>query len=160
MTEQCWRQKWSSVQDSFDEHLSAGNTEMAWALLSLVAEHCLGGGENSSQGRHNVCAPVVETQLTSCKAPSLQSIVERRLRRLAQRVSEFALQPHNLNLSDNIHHNIRDLAKTVPELSNSDYGCESAVSKNSTPRISRQHWLPLLALPIERYHRRRSSQTC
>ena len=123
---------------------------MAWALLSLAAEHCLGGDENSSQGRHNVGAPVVETQLTSCKASSLQSIVERRLRRLARRVSEFALQPYNLKLSDNsitIFVTLQKRYLNFLTLTDVDYGYESAVSKFYTSQISRQHRLPLLALP-------------
>ena len=87
MDAESWHRVWSSVCSEFDGKLAAEDTDAAWALLSDAAEDALGsdpGGLRRSQPAGSVHLTAIST-----KAPTHQSIKERRLRRLAGRVREF-----------------------------------------------------------------------
>ena len=85
-----WIRQWDGVQPSFCGALTDGNVDLAWRLLSNCVEVLLGTtgktGRADRQGPQQIASP------PSTKAPSFQTLRERRLRRSARRVNEFQTQ--------------------------------------------------------------------
>ena len=83
---QDWQRVWQEHSLAFHEALGAGDIDGAWCLLSDAAEMAI-GCEPRGIKRSQAAIPRPLTA-TSTKAPTHQSIRERRLRRLVRRVRE------------------------------------------------------------------------
>lgn len=86
-----WQLAWQEVNGDFVTALSTGNVDSAWSILSDCAESLLlvrgKPGRATRQGPQQIASP------PSTKAPSLQNLHERKLRRFARRVSEYQKAP-------------------------------------------------------------------
>ena len=91
VAEASWLSAWEEVCDDFGNALSTGNVDSAWTLLSNCAESLLLArgktGRAMRQGPQQIASP------PSSKAPSLQTVKERKLRRFARRVVEYQKAP-------------------------------------------------------------------
>lgn len=73
--------------------------------MSFTAEQCLGAKENADNRRHLLTEPQKVPQPAGLKHPSNQTVLERRLRRLARRAEQFCIQPDNKPLHANLKRN-------------------------------------------------------
>ena len=109
-----WETSWTPLSERFAETLAAGEIDEAWHLLSGAAEQTL-AQETLKQycARSAVAGPRLEA-MHSGKAPSFQSLRERRLRRLARRTAELAKQPDDRCLAKRILTARRDFEEVWP----------------------------------------------
>ena len=100
VTTQLWHDVWNQHEASFRECLQRGAIDEAWALLSGTAENAM---KASGSGRRRADPPCPQRSLPqSTKAPTLQSLKERRYRRLARRIAELMLRDHARSHSENL----------------------------------------------------------
>lgn len=89
--EKSWQNAWEEVSSNFENALRAGSMDSAWATLSDCAESLLlvrgKPGRATRPGPQQIASP------PSTKAPSLQNLKERKLRRFARRVVEYQKSP-------------------------------------------------------------------
>ena len=92
-----WNDVWSSRGQTFHDALGRGEVDEAWSVLSAAAEDVMHAG---GKARRRAEAPVPVRGLPpSTKAPTVQTLLERRLRRLMRRVAEAMLRDH-----DSVHY--------------------------------------------------------
>ena len=131
VTEDSWQSAWEEVCDNFGDASSTGNVDFAWTILSNCAESLLLArgkpGRAMRQGPQQIASP------PSSKAPSLQTVKERKLRRFARRVVEYQKNPlpqlekKLVRDGPHLHHSLAlfslddpRLVGTVLELANSE----------------------------------------
>ncbi|CAE7451987.1 unnamed protein product [Symbiodinium natans] len=101
-------------QDRFDQALCAKDVQHAWDILSDAAESVL----QPCQGRKRSKIPrPTQPAKAPVKQDALQSVLERRLRRLHRRLLEFLKGSGPWSLLCNIRNDLRNLCHRCPELS-------------------------------------------
>ena len=114
--------------ESFAKHLSDQDVEQAWRVLSSAAESAL--QPKQGPARHWVGQPVQTGHQTE-KAEVLQSVRERRLRRLHRRLEENLRQPTQA-LSTKIWRTWQEVRDWYPELSGLSFSERSDLSSVAT----------------------------
>ena len=131
VAEDSWQSAWEEVCDNFGDASSTGNVDFAWTILSNCAQSLLLArgkpGRAMRQGPQQIASP------PSSKAPSLQTVKERKLRRFARRVVEYQKNPlpqlekKLVRDGPHLHHSLAlfslddpRLVGTVLELANSE----------------------------------------
>ena len=118
-----WNVAWAESQQDFTDALAVGNVDQAWVVLSNCAESLLlaqGKPSRASRdGPHKMASP------PSTKAPTLQSLEERKLRRFARRVVEYQKAP-SLQLQTKLLRDAPLLHSSLTAFSLSDGGLAPA----------------------------------
>lgn len=126
VSDESWNSWWESSKEAFNSCLQLNDANGAWAILSFAAEQCLGASEHASKPRHACLKPQPKHSQFGAKHPSFQSLLERRLRRLARRAGEALVQPWNEPLQANLRRNVSQLTDQCPDLLNIDWTSASA----------------------------------
>ena len=120
-----WSSAWPAFRAQFDTALDSRNVDAAWAAISACLAQVVCDSvpavapEQATAPRVNPCQP-------HRKAPTYQSLLERRLRRLARRAAEFARNGGDQGLFVAISRDVKDLSPTFPELASNAWGCPEA----------------------------------
>ena len=143
-----WDRCWSRHSRAFDDALSAGNLDAAWSSLSacLAETVCTKlptrPPEEAVGPRDAPCEP-------HRRAPTYQSFLERRLRRLGRRAAEFAKDGDNQSLFNAVRRDAHALATDFPSLLAQPWGLEPAAQHafaladqqaDNDRAIRLQHW--------------------
>ena len=111
-----WQSAWAGVAEHFAQCLAAGRVDAAWQALSGAAEIALARDDKGQYCPRAALGGPRQVAAHSGKAPSFQSLAERRLRRLARRAAELAKQPTNTELARRILAAKRDFAEVWPQV--------------------------------------------
>ena len=108
VTDAEWARRWGPREEDFRAHLLAGDLTEAWNILSNTAEEAMAKEGGRGAKRSEALIPRVPGSLVSTKAPTVQGLRERQLRRLLRRIAELRSKP-TLRLSQKVWRSIRDL---------------------------------------------------
>ncbi|CAE7317126.1 unnamed protein product [Symbiodinium sp. CCMP2592] len=120
-----WTSAWPRFRLTFEAALDSGDLNAAWAALSaclaeVVCDRKPAIAPDQARGpRARPCEPHL-------KAPTYQSILERRLRRLGRRALEFATDVGNQPLFQALLRSVMDLGQVFPELHSLPWGTPEA----------------------------------
>eukprot|EP00438_Fugacium_kawagutii_P019508 Skav235641 [mRNA] locus=scaffold358:529290:532652:- [translate_table: standard] len=128
VSDELWNSLWVPAKEVFNSCLQLKDANGAWAILSFTAEQCLGASEHASKPRHACLKPQPKLSQFGAKHPAFQSLLERRLRRLARRADQALVQPWNEPLQVNLRRNISQLAVQCPELLDITWSSANAAS--------------------------------
>ena len=123
--EEVWLDGWQAHASGFQDALYRQDVDLAWSLLSGMAESCL-CRRLPSVGRHVAAQPVPRSYFQSRRAPSFQSLRERQMRRLARQSAEFELNPACGRLLGRMSHLVRLLSDPFPSLLDQPWGLPEA----------------------------------
>lgn len=136
-TEKVDQQTWESTFpfNVFQQEVQQGNVQAAWVLLSDHAEICL----QAQQGRKRSTVPEpVQAATAPVKPESIQSVLERRLRRTHRRLQEVQKPGAPCSLVRKVRLELLRLAHHFPELSefevfdpNLVFSVQQCISKES-----------------------------
>ena len=85
--EDMWENAWQQVDNDFHKCLTEGEIQQAWVILSNCAERLMHPKGKASRAERS--GPQQMASPPSSKAPTFQTLLERKLRRFARRVQEF-----------------------------------------------------------------------
>ena len=120
-----WAAAWEVHGPAFEQGLRDNDVDSAWAALSAAFVTLL-GRSGSTAAPHDSRAPVQSLPTPQPRAPTFQSISERRLRRLFRRAGELVRNGPQPDLLRNLRRDVRDLAPDFPALLHQDWGTAEA----------------------------------
>ena len=82
-----WEKAWQQSSNDFQKCLAEGELQSAWVILSNCAERLMHPKGHASRAERR--GPQQMASPPSSKAPTFQTLLERKLRRFARRVQEF-----------------------------------------------------------------------
>ena len=110
-----WVDVWRGFADYFEEAVAQGNTTEAWQTLSAAAEEYLADPDaRPARPRALPGRPTVQEQ-HHCRCRDVQSLLERRLRRVARRAEE-AGKNYTAALGVKLSRDLDTFAKDYPDL--------------------------------------------
>lgn len=110
--EDMWENAWQQVDNDFQKCLTEGEIQQAWVILSNCAERLMHPKAKASRAERS--GPQQMASPPSSKAPTFQTLFERKLRRFARRVQEFQ-RSFLPELARKLHRDARQLHPSLAE---------------------------------------------
>ena len=115
--EDMWENAWQQVDNDFHKCLTEGEIQQAWVILSNCAERLMRPKGKASRAERS--GPQQMASPPSSKAPTFQTLLERKLRRFARRVQEFQ-RSFLPELARKLHRDARQLHPSLAEFALGD----------------------------------------